>query len=90
MAIPAETITALTGFGVALVTEVSTVVMPGTMAIEATRAGIMYGRIRSAYAVKVGVTTAARAGRVVRVVTRGAVFDVGARRLTMLNAPGQS
>lgn len=89
MAVPAETDSSLKSAGMALVAEVSLIVMPRPLSVKAARAGIVNGRIGSAYAIKVRVTSTTRASWVVGIMTGGAVFHVGSRRLAVFRAPGQ-
>ncbi len=69
--------------------EVTAVIMPGTVRSQISNAVYVYWRIGSSYSVEIVMTSTPRAGWIVCVMARGAVFGVGLSGAPMSTKPGE-
>ena len=72
----------------ALVTIVAVVVMPCSLVVELTRVAVVDTVIGPPHSVKVAMTSPPGTGRVARIMTRGAVFNIVPGEATVISYPG--
>jgi len=87
MAVAAESLTGCSRVGVTLETEVTVIVVPGSVTIELTGPATVNTLVGSSHTIAVAMASASGTGRIAGIMTGLAVLYILARRLTMLSSP---